>query len=493
MTNPAGVLRAGLVTSLLLLGCDAEPLADDPGDGRAPASNSSCPGSTLFNRVRDVALAFADRGTLPSGSATSCRNQASPSPRIDAKSIFGRVAELVVAAEHEVALQNFSFDPAADPARTFLAAVGKLERRLRAAPPARPVVVRLLLNTSGGLLNGAPPREELLRGLTGELQAMKLDPRLVRYELSAHFHVTTESIHSKAVIVDGRVAMVTGANMNHWDDFAWGEHDAGFELEGEVARSLLAEFDDAWARSQSWNVTYCGPLPWPLEPLPEGECLRDNPGPPQHALPTLQPPAAQTPMLVAGRRWKAGLQVGDHANPQDQAFLTALQGAARSIRIRTPNLNVAAVKTALVHGLIEKKALTVQVILAKGYEDLGEQFDGGTNEETVAELYRRLRSAGIDRPCDRLQVRWWSRLLDGVTPVEGNLDRDAGVNRPSHVKYSSYDGQLAIVGSANLDNQSWSRSREVNVVVDSPATVTAWDARLFGSEWDGAVPVDECR
>jgi len=29
--------------------------------------------------------------------------------------------------------------------------------------------------------------------------------------------------------------------------------------------------------------------------------------------------------------------------------------------------------------------------------------------------------------------------------------------------------------------------------VDSPATVTAWDARLFGSEWDGAVPVDECR
>ncbi len=90
-------------------------------------------------------------------------------------------------------------------------------------------------------------------------------------------------------------------------------------------------------------------------------------------------------------------------------------------------------------------------------------------------------------------MRWYSRKLDGVTPVEGGLDPEAGVNGPSHIKYSSYDGQLAIVGSANLDNQSFSRSREVNVVIDDPATVAAWDARLFGAEHAGAVPVDACR
>jgi phosphatidylserine/phosphatidylglycerophosphate/cardiolipin synthase-like enzyme len=83
--------------------------------------------------------------------------------------------------------------------------------------------------------------------------------------------------------------------------------------------------------------------------------------------------------------------------------------------------------------------------------------------------------------------------MDGVTPVEGNLDQDEGVNGPSHVKYLSVDGQLAIVGSANLDNQSFSRSREVNVVIDSADVVAAWDTQLFGAELKGAVPVDACR
>lgn len=450
------------------------------------------PASPLYKSVRTAALAAQAQGTLPAGQAVSLRNRAASAIRIDAPAIFARLAALVESAEHEVDLQTYSFDPGADPARSFLAAIGALERRRRNEQARSPVVVRLLLNISDAGLNDAPPTEELLRELVGKLQMMKLDPGLVRYEISTHTHVSTQSLHSKVVIVDGRTAFVTSANMNDSSGFQWGEHNAAFELEGEVARSLLAEFDDAWSRSRSWNVTYCGPLPYPLQPLPAGECLRDNDGPPSHALPALSAPTTCVPMLVVGRRWRSGLS-DDHFNPQDQAILAALGAAQRLIRIRTPNLNVAEVKTAIVHGLLARPSLVVQLVLAKGYEDFMERLDGGTNDDTVAELYSRLRAAGMARPCERLQLRWYSRKMDGVTPVEGNLDKEAGVNGPSHVKYASIDGQLAIVGSANLDNQSFSRSREVNVVIDSAATAAAWDAQLFGAELAGAVPVDACR
>lgn len=480
---PAEVCGAGY-------GVPQPPLPQEPAQAGFGAGCGA--GSPLFRRVCEAALAFSGRATLPVDMMVSVRNRALPGLMINQREIFGRMAELVEAADYEVAIQNFSFDPAADGPKTLFKALKALERRRGAQGARTPVLVRLLLNTSNSGLNGAPANKDQ-HGLAAALQALKLDPALVRCELSVHTGIATDSIHSKAMIFDGRRALMTGANMNHWDDFDWGEHDAAFELEGEVARSLLAEFDDAWAKSRTWNLEYCGYVPYPLRPLPEGECVRDNKRPPSHFLPPLTPPADGIPMLVAGRLWSLSLSQNDYGNPQDQAILAALRGARRLIRIRTPNLNVKEVKDAIVDGLLGNPGLVVQVVLAKNYEDTGERFDGGTNQDTVDELYSRLAAAGVARPCARLQLRWYSDKMDGVTPVQGNLDREKGVNRTSHVKYSSYDGQVAIVGSANMDNQSFSRSREVNVVIDSPAAAAAWDARLFGPEFDGAVPVDACR
>ena len=91
-----------------------------------------------------------------------------------------------------------------------------------------------------------------------------------------------------------------------------------------------------------------------------------------------------------------------------------------------------------------------------------------------------------------MQIRWYSERLDGVTPVDGNLDCEVGQHL-SHIKYASFDNAVAIVGSANMDNQSWNRSREVNVVVADADAVASCDQQLFGVEFDGAVVVDQCR
>src|SRR5205823_10696838 len=107
-----------------------------------------------------------------------------------------------------------------------------------------------------------------------------------------------------------------------------------------------------------------------------------------------------------------------------------------------------------------ERGVTVEIVTAKGFNQLAEDlpFEGGDNAEVLRKL-----AAGIEAPCDRLQARWFS--WDGISAIAGNGPH------ASHAKYASIDGEVAIIGSANMDTQSWSQSREVVVIVDD-ATMT---------------------
>ena len=133
-----------------------------------------------------------------------------------------------------------------------------------------------------------------------------------------------------------------------------------------------------------------------------------------------------------------------------------------------------------------RQSIHVELVLSKKYEEFTESLPtrGGTNDDAVKNLYEMAREAGVTRPCEMLQVRWFSN--DGKTPAEENGPPT------SHAKYLSVDGQVVIVGSANMDIQSWRNSREVNVVVDSAATTRAWDAQVFEPSFDIGIPA-ECR
>jgi hypothetical protein len=102
----------------------------------------------------------------------------------------------------------------------------------------------------------------------------------------------------------------------------------------------------------------------------------------------------------------------------------------------------------------------------------------------VEAMYAELAGAGITDACDKLRIRWYSR--DGVTPVFGNG------TYASHVKYSSIDSAVAVVGTANMDTQSWNNSREVNVVVDDAALTAGWDEQLFVAEFAKGIPTRQC-
>jgi phosphatidylserine/phosphatidylglycerophosphate/cardiolipin synthase-like enzyme len=86
--------------------------------------------------------------------------------------------------------------------------------------------------------------------------------------------------------------------------------------------------------------------------------------------------------------------------------------------------------------------------------------------------------------CKKLQIRWYSR--DGLRPVVGN-----GIYA-SHAKYASVDDTVVIVGTANMDTQSWNNSRELNIIVDDADLATAWDAQLFVADWTRGVRTVQC-
>jgi phosphatidylserine/phosphatidylglycerophosphate/cardiolipin synthase-like enzyme len=188
-------------------------------------------------------------------------------------------------------------------------------------------------------------------------------------------------------------------------------------------------------------------------------------------------------MLIAARDGDGSPFSNRNDSTQDQAWLGAMKAATSVLRILTPNLNDDRAR----RGILEtvRRGVRVELILSKGFNDTAESLigQGGDNESNLAKLAEELRTE--PDACARLDVRWYA--TDTLRPVEGK-----GAFQ-SHAKYLSIDGQVAIIGSGNMDTQSWNKSHETNVVIDDASTTGAWDRELFDPAWSRAVPAGPCK
>jgi len=109
----------------------------------------------------------------------------------------------------------------------------------------------------------------------------------------------------------------------------------------------------------------------------------------------------------------------------------------------------------------------VTLYLDLGFNDLGEMipFQGGTNEEVVGKMYKKLNEHRMGR---YLKVYWYT-AKDQSKPMNA-----AEKKRNCHVKFLAVDDQVAIFGNGNQDTQSWFHSQEINVMVDSASLVSEW-------------------
>lgn len=438
--------------------------------------------SPLMRSIHRATMSAATGSTIAADLITTSMNAAEPDALEQGPEIFGRMRELIADAEREVLLQNWRWDSASRAHASVMDGLRALsDRRKRTHPDGPPVAVRILVNVR------AFESPRMLPLLARSIERLGLDPKAVDVQIGGHTHLGLGALHTKSLVVDGRSAVVTGANVQKNHDTFDHNYDLGFTFHGEVARSLRAEFEDAWADSHRWGCGSGGTIAWDVLGIGASPCwMRTSP---LRSLPLhLQLPApsvlrACLPMMVVTRPAAQSPFANSDHNPQNQAFLAAIRGARSRIRIMTPNLNDEAVKEALASAIA--RGVTVDIVIGKGYQDFAELIPtrGGTNNQAFKAILKLAREKGATEPCRNFRPRWYTR--DGRNPVVGNVDESI------HAKYMSIDGALSIVGSGNLDEQSFNNSREVNVVVDDPATTAGWDAQVFDAEfrrglvWEG--------
>lgn len=178
------------------------------------------------------------------------------------------------------------------------------------------------------------------------------------------------------------------------------------------------------------------------------------------------PNTSPVPMAMCSRKPYANITNDSLFVPQNEAFLSLIRNAQKSIFIQTPDLNAKPLLPALLSA-IQHRQIRVTYYVCLGYNDGGELLphQGGTNEMNANYLYSQLTT-----PAEKnlLQVYYYV-AADQTRPIH-----NVWKQRSCHIKLMIVDDCVAIQGSGNQDTQSWFHSQEVNVLIDSAVICRAW-------------------
>jgi len=163
----------------------------------------------------------------------------------------------------------------------------------------------------------------------------------------------------------------------------------------------------------------------------------------------------------------------DVAVPQNIAWLAGFRLAQHSVFVQTPDFNAKPIVEACLDACRRGVECTIYVDL--GYNDAGEMlpFQGGTNGKVIADMYDVLRKEGKQQ----FLKAYWYTAKDKDVPIDA-----AKKSRNCHIKFASFDGQVAVLGNGNQDAQSWYHSQEINVMVDSTEVIADWRAAIENNQ-----------
>ncbi len=471
----AGLMACGAAQSEGVSSDEAALSEEHPDPSGAVLASCASP---MMAKIFDASKGVIQNGSVPGTLYATSRNTVSETPYIRGLAVFSAMADMITTAEHEVDFQTYVYQADSDVSGELVAGIAKLaERRQSAARNgAEPVVVRMLLDVSA---IGFGSKASYVSELGAKIDALHLDKKVVDVKLGMFVHNVLGNLHSKTLVVDGQRAIITDANAEKHHDANNGPwYDLGYTVEGEIAKSLLADFDFHWGHGNAKE--------WVCGGNAKGDDCRQ---PTQKLTRTFPLDLSRTsclPMLTATRSGDPNLFGNKSDDPMDQAFLGGLAASRKNVSIITPDLNDDAMKKGLIDTIVANPDLEVDVILSHGFNDSTENVpgQGGDNQKNVDKLYDSLAAAGVTDPCTRLQMRWYSE--DGIVFIDGNGPR------ASHAKYASFDDQVAFVGSGNMDTQSWNHSHEANIVVDSARITASWKAKAFTPVFQRAIVVDRC-
>lgn len=434
--------------------------------------------------------------------------------------IFKKMGSLIENAQEEVLIQTFIFNFNGAGTKIIFDSIVKLEAKRKAMKASRPVVVRFLFDIigskkdfnffeiMGALRNGGRKRGSLFKDgkENGDYQIefpKKLDPKYVRFEIKAHRHAALRAVnHSKSLVVDRNKSLVTGANFvgyHHSDELSGREElmvDHGFFLLGEVAMGLADDFYSLWSKDagkkDGFSSEYNGNVPADKMYQYNGSSL----GKAKFSLRmnALSKANLEGPYTMGIVGKKASGQVRekeDGMNPQNMAIISVLKNAKSHVNIVTPNLNSMVFMKEIVNTL--SRNVVVNFLISKDYQNYnGPRQEGGTNAEAVEWIKNKRKELVKKHGEDAIglfNLRYFVSRGGNVSGKRaGERYKVASILTEkfwnhNHTKFLSADNQVVIAGSANMDEQSFYNSRELNVVFDGYKLAKKWCQDVFKTDF----------
>jgi len=234
------------------------------------------------------------------------------------------------------------------------------------------------------------------------------------------------------------------------------------DINGEITRmqacySLKSNETHLQATNRQLNLACKNPIPPNGPEIPPGEEMT-----PYITSMTSTP----IPMAVVSRPPYGPPNMHNVYVPQNEAWLSLIRHATRSIFIQTPDLNASPLLPALIAAI--DRGVHVTYYVCFGYNDAGEIIpsQGGTNDQFAQSL---VSSLSIEQKSRNLLKICYYVGKDQSHPIHQSKHQ-----RSCHIKLLIADDHVGIQGSGNQDTQSWYHSQEINVMIDSEEVCGKW-------------------
>ena len=393
------------------------------------------------------------------------------------------MANMIPLAKYEILLQTYIWRPKSNASRAIGFALRQLQEK--SSEHNRTVTVLIIASHYRKPLKSwhTDVKDITKFGLPNatELPNLRIKFRTVHVAFRG-------SLHSKSLIIDRQVALITSGNVN---DKPFLELMA--VVQGHVVESLRADFMYSWARLIISPVASGWDLIRQLEMLDhDGLNMRpdfeedsvpvalenmdlaraENPSEYNVSLSLLElpdlPPSdldiplsvdAVVPTMINSKTPVGAIKLWtrNKDNPAFRSLLGLIHNAQSEIFIAVPNFNTDAVLEALVDAL--GRGVRISLTTTLGMNDATERFSGGTN----LLAYRKFQEAAMERLSmneeelqSRLKLCWYVKKNETAPTMRW----------VSHIKFIALDDAVSYFGSTNLDDQSIWYSQEVNLVVD---------------------------
>lgn len=418
--------------------------------------------------------------------------------------IWPAIYEIMSKAEKSIDLQTYIYHEDSEPAKWVHKAIDEIQQRqinkMKDNKLIEPISINFYIDQhkfeSVIDMKGNTSKNSISNYGIGYTRF--IDPRLVKVNTYVHNPVARGSLHSKTVIVDGQKAVITSANLKdtHSQITSDGEarQDVGFIMTGDVVSQLQQDMN-AIAKLTKNNLIGTNEnnkvliddeneVFFKLREKYYPSALKNQSSPDiwHRYDPTLDKiriekmfdgiknsSVIESDVLILSKPPKDVLYSRIPKSQQRNGILSALNNAEVSIKILGANLNGKEVTDSLINAI--KRGVKVEILLPSSMLDELSSLDEKSNHQTYYYLNKTAKELNVQ---NNLDLRW-----QGTS--DGHLARD-GTGGKTHVKYMNIDG-ISIIGSMNLDIQSWKYSGELSMVIKDRQLNEHIDKSIFQDEF----------